>query len=222
MQSIKTIWASHLDASYLQRKPLNTSLYKNALMGLVFLTCSLIISLPVNSIDEQKIKTDLSQTEFLGLKLAEADINTVRSHLWDIGGFLQAKTTMRQRNVDKFYPWSTIRDSYYVLFEYNHAGKVVTVTRLFRPYSTELTNSREAISTREVALQLMENLGQPTTIQRKSWAGTPSYLSYVWQDDNMKVVVDREGSEYLGNVFIKYTLKNNPRYEVVKDDETGV
>lgn len=212
---LKSITTSY--TSFLNQLKANVST-----LFLIFGACILFISFPVNSIDEQNVTTDLSNTEFLGLKLTEADINNVRSHLWDIGGFLQAKSTMRQRNIDKFYPWSTIRDSYYVLFEYNHAGKVVKVTRLYRPYSTEQNNSRQAISTREVALELINNLGQPTNIQRKSWGGTPSYLSYIWQDENMVVTVDREGGEYLGNVFIEYTLKNNKRYEVLKDDDNNV
>lgn len=174
---------------------------------------------PVNSIDAQNVEANLAEAEFLGLKLLEADINSVRSHLWDIGGFLQAESTMRQRNIDKFYPWSTIRDSYHITFEYNHAGKVVSVTRLYRPYSTEANNSRDAISTREVALNMIESLGQPTNIQRKSWGGMPSYLSYIWKDDNLTITIDREGSEYLGNVFIKYTVNKNKRFEVIKDDE---
>lgn len=196
----------------------HTFLYHQEMLFLIAAIC-LFITLPVNSIDEQEVSTDLSNTEFLGLKLVEADINKVRSHLWGIGGFLQAKSTMRQRNIDKFYPWSSIRDSYYITFEYNHAGKVVSVMRMYRPYSTEQNNSRQAISTREVALKLINNLGQPTNIQRKSWGGTPSYLSYIWQDENMRVTVDREGGEYLGNVFIKYTLKNNKRYEVLEENK---
>ena len=33
----------------------------------------------------------------------------------------------------------------------------------------------------------------------------------------MKIEVDREGSEYLGNVFVKYTVKKNKRFEVLED-----
>ena len=188
----------------------------------ILLVILILMSFPVNSIDEQEINADLANTEFLGLKLAEADINSVRSHLWDIGGFMQAKDTIRQRNIDKFYPWSTIKDSYYIIFKYNHAGKVVSVKRLYRPYSTENRNSRDTIKTRQVALRLIKSLGQPTNINRKGWGGTPSYLSYMWQDENMKVVIDREGGEYFGNIFIEYTIKKNKRFEVLKDDKNNI
>jgi len=45
----------------------------------------------------------LKDIEFLGMKLIDANLNSVRSHLWDVGGFLQAKTTVKQRNIDKFF-----------------------------------------------------------------------------------------------------------------------
>ncbi len=183
----------------------------------------LIVSITTNAYAAETSQTgkSLKEAEFLGLKLVDANINSVRAHLWDIGGFMQAKSTIRQRNIDKFYPWSTIRDSYYVSFQYNHAGNVVSVVRLFRPYSTEQANKYTQISTKDVALQLIEQLGKPSHVQRKGWGGTPSYTSYIWQDDEMKITVDREGSEYLGNVFIKYEIKNNKRYEVIKNKQTG-
>jgi len=164
----------------------------------------------------------LKEVEFLGLKLMDANLNSVRSHLWDVGGFLQAQTTVRQRNIDKFFPWSTIRDSYHVTFQYNHAGKIAAVTRLYRPYSTENNNQRRSITTKDIALQLIPELGQPTSVKRKGWGGGLSYPSYVWQDEDMLITLDREGSEKLGNIFVKYVIKSNKRYAVVKpiEDET--
>jgi len=164
----------------------------------------------------------LKDVEFLGLKLIDANLNSVRSHLWDVGGFLQAQTTVKQRNIDKFFPWSTIRDSYHVTFQYNHSGKVVSVTRLYRPYSTENSNNRRNITTKDIALQLIPELGQPTSVKRKGWGGGLSYPSYAWQDEDMIITLDREGSEKLGNIFVQYTVKSNKRYAVVKpvEDET--
>lgn len=161
----------------------------------------------------------LKDTEFLGLKLIDADIGKVRAHLWNIGGFLQGSTTIKQRHTDKFFTWSTIRDSYYVLFTYNHAGNLVSVKRLYRPYSTEHHNSRATLSTKDVAKKMIERLGQPSFVKRKGWGGGPSYLSFTWQDDDMEITIDREGSEYLGNVFVTYKLKNNQRYEVIYDKD---
>lgn len=197
----------------------NTHTYRRCYSFVVTLTVSLGLvlgSATVNA-EENDIKP-LKDTEFLGLKLIDADLNSVRSHLWDVGGFMQAKTTVKQRNIDKFFPWSTIRDSYYVTFRYNHAGKVVSVKRLYRPYSIINSNKRTAIDTKDIALQLIETLGQPTSTKRKGWGGTLSYPSYVWQDETMKITVDREGSEALGNVFVEYIIKTNKRFEVIKED----
>ena len=198
-------------------------IFRQIFYGLSLFACLILSSHSVNANDDQAAPgNSLKETEFLGLKLIEADINKVRAHLWDIGGFLQAKTTIRQRNIDKFFTWSTIQDSYHVVFRYNHAGKVVSVKRLYRPYSTENSNRRTAISTREVALKLIEQLGQPSRIETKGWGGMPSYPSYTWQDESMKVVVDREGSEYLGNVFVKYTVKTQKPYAVDKNDQAEI
>ena len=159
-------------------------------------------------------KNPLKEIAFLGLKLNEANLDSVREHLWDIGGFQQAKSTIRQRNIDKFYPWSTIRDSYYVTFRYNNAGDVVSVKRVYRPYSIKNQNKRGSIETRDIAMALAQDIGQPKLIKRQGWGGGSSYLSYIWQDDDIEVKIDREGSEKLGNVFIEYTIKKNKPYEV--------
>jgi len=163
----------------------------------------------------------LKEVQFLGLKLVDANLNTVRSHLWDIGGFLQAKTTVKQRNIDKFFPWSEMRDSYHVTFQYNHAGDVVSVKRVYRPYSIVNSNKRTPIETKDVARKLIGDLGQPTQSMRKGWGGTLSYQSYIWQDDDVKIILDREGSERLGNIFVEYIIKSHDRYAVIKKDDQG-
>lgn len=165
---------------------------------------------------EPEAARDLSKVKLLGLQLSSADLNVVRKHLWDIGGFQQARSTVRQRNIDKFFTWSRIRDSYYVEFRYNNAGNITSVRRLFRPYSIENSNRRSAISTRDVALELIPEIGQPMQVEKKGWGGTMTYSSYRWEDDNIKVVVDREGGESLGNVFVEYTVKTQSPYEVAQ------
>jgi len=161
----------------------------------------------------------ISEVTVLGIKLLTADLNEVRAQLWNIGGFLQAKSSVKQSNYDKFFPWSNTRDSYYVTFNYNHAGNITTVKRLYRPSSIEFSNRKTPIQTRDVALKLIQEIGQPTLTQRKGWGGTLRYHAYTWEDENMTITIDREGSDKLGNVFIRYTLKNHPPYEVIIDDE---
>lgn len=194
-----------------------------SLSSLVFIVFMLTLS--ANAFAETAENTTnkpLKEIEFLGLKLVDANLNKVRTHLWDIGGFLQAKSTIKQRNIDKFYPWSTIRDSYHVTFQYNNAGNVVTVKRVYRPYSVLNQNKRTPIETKDIAMVLTQEIGQPKFIKRKGWGGGLSYSSYLWEDDNIEVKIDREGSEKLGNVFIEYTIKNNKRYEVKKDVNNSV
>lgn len=187
-----------------------------------FLFLAAILTLAKPSYAEDGETKALKDLEFLGLKIANANLNTVRIHLWDIGGFKQAKSTVKQRNIDKFFPWSTIRDSYHITFHYNNAGDVVSVKRLYRPYSLINNNKRTPIDTKDIAISLVEEIGQPKFIKRKGSAGGGSYSVYTWQDDNMKVTIDREGGEILGNVFVEYTVKNNKRFEVIKEVQEGI
>jgi len=158
--------------------------------------------------------TPVDTIKVLGINLIQADITAVRSHLWSIGGYLQAKDSVKQHNYDKFFPWSTMRDSYYILFRYNHAGKITSVKRLYRPYSIEKSNRRTAITTREVARPLIQKLGAPTKIQTKGWGGSLGYRAYIWQDEKVTITIDREGGEKLGNIFVQYTVNIHDPYEV--------
>ncbi|VAW44916.1 hypothetical protein MNBD_GAMMA03-802 [hydrothermal vent metagenome] len=160
--------------------------------------------------------TPVSKLKVLGISLIEADVTSVRSHLWDIGGYLQAKSSVEQHNYDKFFPWSTMRESYYILFRYNHAGKITSVKQLYRPYSIKQNNQRTAIKIRDIALPFIQKLGQPTQIQTKGWGGSLSYRAYTWQDDKVTITIDREGGEKLGNIFIQYTVNIHDPYDVIK------
>ncbi len=197
----------------------NNHLFKQAVpFSILWLTLGLFFN--TNALKAEEIP--LKEIDFLGLKLIDADINSVRSHLWDVGGFLQAKSTVRQRHIDKFFTWSTIRDSYYVEFTYNHSGRLTQLKRLYRPYSILTNNTRYPIKTRDIANLFIEQLGEPTAIKRKGWGGGNSYPSYQWEDDDIKITIDREGSEVLGKPFVSYQIKGNKRYEVIKDEDTGV
>ena len=160
--------------------------------------------------------TDLKSVTVLGINPAEFNKIKVHEHLWNIGGFMQARSTFKQRNVDKFFAWSRIRDSYYLEVRYNPIGNVTSIKRLYRPYSTEHVNKHSPISTKEVAVKLIEQAGQPNRMVRKGLGGSLAYSSYEWEDDNIKIVVDREGSDKLGNVFVEYIVKNESPYAIAQ------
>lgn len=182
--------------------PIN--LLKPSMYKLTILTLIIALISPVSS----AAATPVKDVTLLGLKLVDLNQDKVRNQLWNIGGFLQAKSTIKQRNLDKFFAWSNIRDSYYVEFRYNSTGKVHSVKRLYRSLSIEHSNLRTPLKTREVARKLIPKIGQPTQVIRKSWGGSPSYPSFIWEDDQVKVILDREGSEIYGNIFVKYIIKN--------------
>ncbi|MBD3777267.1 MAG: hypothetical protein IE920_09060 [Thiotrichales bacterium] len=173
--------------------------------------CALLLTpVAVLAADNQETSSktvDLGQVSVLGIKLMETEVKQVRDHLWAIGGFTQARSTLQQVNVDRFFSRSRWRDSYYVEFRYNSVGKVMSVKRLYRPYSIDNVNRRSPLSTREIALQLSKELGQPASIETRGWGGTLRYRSYRWEDDKMEVILDREGGEKLGNIFVEYRVK---------------
>lgn len=186
-------------------------------VGSVLLCSYFLFITPVDA----QTETSLKEVKFLGLPLITSKVEDVRQHLWKVGGFLQARSTVKQMNFDKFFTWSTIRDSYYVSFEYNHAGQIVKARRLYRPTSLENNNRHTPIETIDIARRLITDLGNPSSVERKGWGGSLSYRSYRWEDETMSVVVDREGSESLGNVFIEYRIKIHDRFAVEQNDQKG-
>lgn len=148
----------------------------------------------------------------LGISPMKATLNSVRYHLSSIGGFLQARSTYYQDNIDKFFTWSQIRDSYYVTFRYDAEGQVTSILRLYRFRSILNSNKLTPITTQEVAQKIIQQIGKPTQIIHKGSAGMPSYLAYIWKDDNITVMIDRQGGESLGHIFIKYIVNKVDPY----------
>lgn len=158
-----------------------------------------------------------SQAKLLGIKLIEADMDAVRVHIKDIGGFQQDRTTLKHRNMDKFFAYSHLRDSYYVEFQYDPNGKVVAAKRLFRRSAKHFNNEYRDLQTEDVARQLIQTYGQPQQVIRKNRDGLYRYASYIWRDQDMTITLDRVGSDSMAPIFLRYELQTD-RY-VVKTPE---
>ena len=155
-------------------------------------------------------QTAPEQAELLGIKLTEADMKSVRAHLNNLGGFKQDRATADHHNMDKFFAYSNLRDSYYVQFRYDANGKVVSAKRLLRRSGNHFNNDYRDVETQQVARQLIETYGQPNQVIRKSLNGLPSYASFVWQDDEVRITVDRVGSDRYAPIFIEYEVSTDP------------
>lgn len=178
-----------------------------------FVTLSLLAMPPALA------QTPPEQAELLGLKLTEANMESVRAHLRNLGGFKQDRATADHRNMDKFFAYSNLRDSYYVQFRYDANGKVVSAKRLFRRSGTHFNNDYRDVETQQVARQLIQTYGQPNQVIRKSLNGLPSYASFVWQDDEVRITVDRVGSDSYAPIFIEYEVSTDPYVAKQEDDE---
>lgn len=155
----------------------------------------------------------LSDVTFLGLNLFEADKSSVRKHLNHLGGFRQERATFSHPNLDKFFPVSQLKDSYYVEFRYDANGQIVSVKRLFRRNGVHLVNQYRDLTTQDIARLMINDLGQPQQTARKVNEGGLSYPSYTWQTDQLTIRVDHLGSNSLQPIFIHYQLMRDPFVE---------
>lgn len=148
------------------------------------------------------------------LPLLTSTQKLVNSHFAAIGGFKQSRTSFGEKHYDKFYSHSQLADSYYLDFRFNNAGQVTSITQLYRPYNHSTIHSVDqnsrALTTKRLAQKFVAKLGQPTAMERKGWGGFKPYVAYIWEDDAVKIIIDRQGSESLGKVFMRYEIKNNP------------
>lgn len=154
----------------------------------------------------------INQASFLGLSILNSDLIKVRTQLWSIGGFTQARSTKQKRAIDKFFTNYQLKDSYYIEFRYLSDGKLLSAKRQYRPQSIHFNNRHDAIKTLEVAEELSKSLGDPTNVLTKSWAGLPSYQAYIWETDLIKITLDRQGNDKLGNIFVLYQVKTDPYF----------
>lgn len=176
----------------------------------------LLLSLSAFAAEKPVLVKDVT---LLGMKLRVMNTDQVREQMRLLGGFLEARTTVRQFNVDIFYPWSRKRDVYKLEFHYDPNGRFQWAEQLYRysPHKQILThNKMTPITTEEVVQQLQQQLGPPQTKQWRSCCGTPGYFRYEWQDDTMTVVVDRVDGDPLKPVFVLYRL-NTFNYQYVEN-----
>ncbi len=138
----------------------------------------------------------------------------VNKHFATIGGFKQSRTSFGEKHYDKFYSHSQLADSYYLDFRFNNAGQVTRLIRVYRPYNHSVIDSvdqnSQALTTKRLAQKFVKILGQPTSMERKGWGGFKPYTAYIWEDDAMKITIDRQGNESLGKVFMRYEIKGIP------------
>lgn len=151
-----------------------------------------------------------SKATLLGLVVSEVDMDQVRIHLNQLGGFKQDKATVNHRNLDKFFTYSNQRDSYYIEFRYDANGKVVSAKRLYRPSGVRLIHEYRDLETQDLARQFIKTLGQPHQVIRKTRMGLNSYPAYIWQDEQVTIRLDRKGSDRYAPIFLEYTVNRDP------------
>lgn len=165
---------------------------------------------PVHAEDPQPI----DQVTVMGINPLKHSLNSVRRHLWNIGGFKQAAFSVRKRNVDKFFSVTRATESYYLEFFYDNAGRITSIYQLYRPFTGRFSESKTALTTQALAKSLEQQIGPPTLTETKGSAGSPNYSAYIWQDDKITVKIDRQGNDAFGNIFVQYTVNQRNPYLV--------
>ncbi|PIQ03785.1 MAG: hypothetical protein CO158_00675 [Piscirickettsiaceae bacterium CG_4_9_14_3_um_filter_43_564] len=156
----------------------------------------------------------IDQVTVVGINPLKQSLNSVRRHLWNIGGFKQATFSVRKRNVDKFFAVNRLLEIYYLEFYYDNAGRITTIYQLYRPTSHRFSESVIPTNTRDLAQKMMQQIGEPTRIEVKGSSGSPNYAAYIWQDDKITVKIDREDNDAFGNIFVQYTVNQRDPYLV--------
>lgn len=155
----------------------------------------------------------------VGIDLLSADQTSVRTHLRQIGGFQQQRATFSHPNVDKFFPVSNLRDSYYIEFRYDANGQIVSAKRLYRRSGLRLINEYRDLTTQDLARLLANELGQPPQVRRKQHEGNPSYPSYIWQKDEITITLEHQGNNSMHPIFVEYTLARDPFVAKIEEPE---
>jgi len=150
------------------------------------------------------------QVTLLGINLLSADQTLVRKHLREVGGFRQERATFSHPNVDKFFPVSNLRDSYYIEFRYDANGQIVSAKRLYRRSGRHSINEFRDLTTQDLARKLASELGQAPQVSRKQREGNASYPTYSWQTTDLSIKIDHQASNPLQPIFVEYTLARDP------------
>lgn len=170
-----------------------------------------------NPTGSQEVKAvEPKEAKLFDMPLFEATRERVNQHFAKIGGFKQSRASFRKKHYDKFYSISQLADSYYLDFRFNSAEQLTLATQLYRPFNDSLVQNidrnSKMLTTRRLAVKMSEKYGPPTGIIRKGWGGFKTYNAYYWEDEQIKISIDRQGNEALGNVFVQYQMKNIPSY----------
>ncbi|WP_052501537.1 hypothetical protein [Thiomicrospira microaerophila] len=183
---------------------------KFRILALVLATSSPTIGLQAANLDQVKL---------VGIDLFNANQTQVRQHIRHIGGFQQERATFNHPNVDKFFPVSNLRDSYYLEFRYDANGQIVSAKRLYRRSGVRLINEYRDITTQDLARLLSAELGQPPKVLRKQREGGLSYPSYIWETEDITIKIDHRGSSPYQPIFVEYKLARDPFAAKIEEPE---
>lgn len=180
----------------------------------VLLFLSSALSLNVAFAEEAPIKP--AEAKLFDLPLQKITQKELNEHFAKIGGFKQSRSSYGQKHFDRYYSPSQLEESYYLDFRFNSEGQLTSATQLYRPFnhSPEISvdQNSQQLTPRRLAMRFVEQYGQPTAIERKGWGGFSQYNAYFWEDETLKITIDRQGSESLGTIFVRYEIKNIPLY----------
>jgi hypothetical protein len=179
------------------------------------LALAFAISSPVSALQA----ANLEQVKLVGIDLFSANQAQVQKHMRQIAGFRQERATFIHTNVDKFFPVSNLRDSYYLEFRYDANGQIVSAKRLYRRSGVHLINEYRDLTTQDLARILSAELGQAPKVLRKQRQGGLSYPSYIWETEDITIKIDHRGSSPFEPIFVEYKLARDPFVAKIEEPE---
>ena len=108
----------------------------------------------------------------------------------------------------RFYPRSVLREVYRVDFFYEDYEAFAGLRIVYRPFHADYSNKSQGIDIDAVVKQLSLTLGTPQTRIKRMVSGLPAYNAYQWEDDQVRILVDRESHHPGRPVVLQLNVKN--------------
>ena len=133
-----------------------------------------------------------SDYQLLDLKLLNANKEDIRKNLYKWDGFDQTESTLKRAQFNRFYPKNILREVYRLDFRYQKNNQFASLRILYRAFEPEFSNQAQGTDTEAIVQQLIPMIGMPKSRIYRTSSGVRGYNAYIWEDDNMSIVLDRE------------------------------
>lgn len=145
------------------------------------------------------------------IPLVNADKTALHQSMIELGGFSLAAHSETFRSYLKYFPLYRGQESYSIEIWFDEQQKFEKLRRIYRTYYEPLNKSLHTLNERQILPLIQEKIGDtPPQVQRKTLGGK-SYNAYIWEDEQVRISLDRLGSDPFGNLVLEVSRKDRQR-----------